>query len=220
MFRYFFVSLFMLFYCVGSAQSATDSTQTAYSRPRVILLMLHLSTNKIEALKRRGLQEDIPDVIAVDEETNTSIMRDFATNFTFCPVYFFYDTCYEKVKRKAWEEVTFYDYESLDKKKKVATNAFDGYYFAEVGYRTPDRHLEIDTNLPERMKDRFQGDEESASTRNYGINLYDQDFNPIRGKFGFTDISLRSRGPLFGTKKMVFEGAAKFDAKLKKRFGL
>lgn len=216
---YLIVITWFLMQSGAHAQAVNDSMPSVYPRPKVILLMLHLSTNKIEALKKRGLDEDIPDVLAVDEETNTSIMRDFATNFTFCPVYFFYDTCYEKVKRKAWEEVTFYDYESLEKKKKVGTNAFADYYFAEVGYRTPDRHLEIDTNLPERMKDRMQGDEESASTRNYGINLYDMDFRPIPGKFGFTDISLRSRGPLLGAKKMVFEGAAKFDAKLKKRFG-
>lgn len=218
--RYFlFAFLFLLACSSAGAQSVNDSVRNTYPRPKVILMMLHLSTNKIDALKKRGLSEDISEVMAADEETNVSIMRDFSTNFTFCPVYFFYDTCYEKVKSKAWEEVTFYDYESLDRRKKVATNAFADYYIAEVGYRTPDRHLEIDINLPERMKDRMEGDEESASTRNYGINLYDMDFRPIPGKFGFTDISLRSRGPLFGTKKMVFEGAATFDAKLKKRFG-
>lgn len=198
--------------------SISAQVASKYYKPKAILFMLHLSTNKIEALKKRGLEKYIPDVMEGDEEINTSIMKDMAQNFTYCPVYFFYDTCYEKAKAKRWNEITFYDYESLSKKKMLGTNSFSDYYFAEVGYRSPGDQLEVDSLLPRYLNDQFRGDEDAVSTRNYGINLYDEDFNPIKSKFGFIDISLRKRGPLLEKKKFTFEGASKFDEKLRLRF--
>ncbi len=222
--RYILLS-FVLFFSMEAimaqprTENPTEVAKPAYVKPEVILVMLHLSTNKIDALKIRGMEEDIPMVIEGDEEVNLSIIKDFARNFKFCPVYFFYDSCYEKAKSKQWSEITFYDYESLTMKKKVGTNSFPSYFFAEVSYATPPTHLEVDNTITDRMVDRFQGDEDATSTRNYGINLYDEDFVPLRRKLAFTDISLRRRGELFGQKKYVFEGAMKFDKKLRKRFG-
>ena len=224
----YFLSIFLMTTLNGivipvQAQHGKDSMASMrrdYYRPKVILVMLHLSSNKIKALKKRGRSADAEEVIRYDEEVNNSIMADFAANFSFCPVYFFYDSSYDDARNKQWEKIVFYDYESLKKKKLVSTNAFSAFYFAEIGYRTPDKHLQVSNDIPERLIDRWEGEEESAATRNYGINLYYEDFEPIRSKFGFTDISLRSRGPLFGKKKMVFEGAEKFDKKLRARFEL
>ena len=214
------ISLIIIFFTFcGNAQEVTPNA-TKYPRPKVILMMLHLSTNKIEALKRRGLHEDISLVMQGDKETNESIMKDFAQHFTFCPIYFFYDTCYEKAIAKQWGDIVFYDYESLSKKKLINVSSFSNYYLAEVGYASPTEQLPVNNELPERRIDRLLGDEDAVATRNNGINLYDEDFKPIRGKLGFTDISLRLKGPILGKKVFVFEGAAKFNRKLETKYGI
>lgn len=211
-----YLVLSLLLFVIITPLHAQESSK--YYKPKAILFMLHLSTNKIEGLKKRGLEEYIPDVMEGDEEINSSIMRDMAQHFNYCPVYFFYDTCYEKAKAKRWNEITFYDYESLTKKKMLGTNSFSEYYFAEVGYRSPGEQLEADTVKSDYRFDAYRGEEDPVNTRNNGINLYDEDFKPIRAKFGFIDISLRKKGPLFGEKKFVFVGAQKFDQKLRLRF--
>ena len=211
----FFLHCFILI-LFNQNVNAQSNNDRSLPKPKVLLVMLHLSTNKIEALKKRNMEEVILQVIQSDEEINNSIMRDFSKNFTFCPVYFFYDTCYEKAKAKQWEDITFYDYESINVKKKITTQHFSDYYFAEIGYRSPGSQLDIDT--VGRNRDQYRGEEDHVATMNYGVNLYDEDFNPIKGKLGFTDISLRPRGPLFGAKKMVFEGATEFNEKLRSKF--
>mgnify|MGYP003348709747 CR=1 FL=1 len=169
-------------------------------------------------MKKRGMAKDIPSVMEEDEAINRSIMADFASHFSFCPVYFFYDTCFEKAKQKHWDEITFYDYESLHMKKQVGTNVFTEYYFAEVGYPNPGEQLEYNSKISAKRTDQTQGDEDLTSARNYGINLYDVDFKPLKGKMAFIDISLRKRGPLLGVKRITFEGAKKLDTFLKQRY--
>ncbi|HNB81928.1 MAG TPA: hypothetical protein PLP14_07510 [Chitinophagaceae bacterium] len=209
--------LLIFLLAVPASSNAQDSV--TYHRPRVILFMLHISSNKIEALRKRGLEKDIPSILAQDEEINLSVMKDMAANFHYCPVYFFYDTCYEKAVQKQWQDIVFYDYESLVKKKKLGTNSFSDYYFAEVGYRSPDEQLPVDSTHSRMTQDILRGDEGHAATRNYGINMYDEDFKPIHRKFGFVDISLLKQGPLLGKRYYVFTGAAKFEKTLIKRFG-
>ena len=183
-------------------------------KPKAILLMLHLSTNKIEALHKRHMESEIPEVIEGDEETNKAIMKDFAARFTFCPVYFFYDTCYELAKQKRWTEIVFYDYESLTMKKKIGTNSFADYWFAEVGYPTPGDQLPPDSTVSEAMMDRTRGDEDAVSTRRNGVNLYNENFKPLNGKLRFTEVTMRRKGPIMGEKKMIFDGGERLQFKL------
>jgi hypothetical protein len=217
-------SMVLLIFCAGIKLSAQTKTPPVlyldeYPQPKVILMMLHQSTNKIEALKKRGLSEDVAEVIATDEQTNQSIISDFAANFDYCPVYFFYDSSIDLIKQKAWSDIIFYDYEKLEKKKLINVSGFTDYYIADVGYPSPSKQLEADNSVHPSMRDSYKGEEDVISLRNYGINLYDQQMIPLKGRMGFTDISLRNRGPVFGEKKMVFEGAVKFDKLLRKRFG-
>jgi hypothetical protein len=216
------ILLFLTFvFCTNEmiAQNLTPSIDTIkYPRPKVLLFMLHLSTNKINALKRRGMHEDIPAVMQYDAEINNSIIADFASHFTFCPVYFFYDTAQDLAVKKQFSEIEFYDYESLSKKKKIATNQFDTYYFAEVSYSSPDAGLPIDSTQPIEWQDGSRGDQDVVASRNYGIHMYNENFDLLRNKLGFTDIALRPTGPILRKKKMVFTGAAKFDKKLRRLY--
>ena len=215
---FFIVSLLTVLQPAFCQQVQVQSSAPRYPKPKILLVMLHLSTNKIEALRKRNMEEDIPSVVGADEETNNSIMTDFSKNFSFCPVYFFYDTCYDQVKNKQWDQVVFYDYESLQTKKKVMVSSFSDYYIADVGYRAPQEQISIDPEKSYSKVDPFEGDEGSAASRNYGVNLYDENFKQLQNKLGFTDISLRKKGPLFGSKKYEFEGAAKLDKRLHNRY--
>ena len=192
------VILLSLFFATpGITQPVFDSVKGSYSytvsKPSCILVMLHLSTIKIEGMKKYGMSDDIAEVMRGDAYLNDGIMNDFATNFTFCPVYFFYDTCYEKAKNKEWSKITFYDYESLSKKKRVFSNLFSNYFFAEIGYRAPAAQLEIDSAIHERRIDRLQGEEGVVAARKNGFNMYNIDFKPLQGKLAFTEVSLRRR---------------------------
>ena len=215
-----FVALFLLLLGMTlrvSAQQNTNAPNQSQAKrqpPNFILVMLHLSTNKIEAMRKLKMSKDIEMVMQGDEEINQSVMHDFAAHFTFCPVYFFYDTCFEKARSKRWDEITFYDYESLRMKKYIAADQFVNYFFAEVGYKSPGEQLEINENVTSYNVDQLKGDEDATASRNYGINLYDENFKVLRNKLAFTDISLREKGPLFGAKKMVFIGAEKFQERL------
>ena len=218
MFRCTAITFFFIGCALFSSAQATDSVSTSinksrYQPPSVILFMLHLSTNKIEGLRRRGMEHDIPMVMAADKETNESIMKDFAAHFTYCPVYFFYDDNYDKATTKQFAAIQFYTSQSMP--QPLDPTQLQSIYFAEVSYAAPSAQLPIDSNAASRKIDHFQGDEDDAASRNYGINMYDADFKPLRGKLCFTDIALRRRGALFGEKKFVFEGALRYERKLR-----
>ncbi len=222
MFRFSVLTLlFIGCYLFSSAQTkdtaSAQNKKNKYQQPKFLLFMLHLSTNKIEGLRRRGMERDIPMVLAADSETNQSIMKDFADHFKFCQVYFFYDTYYDQAKSKKWSEIKFFD--SQSKLQKVSMSSTEACYFAEVSYAAPSTQLPVDSSVSSRMFDRLQGVEDDAASRNYGLNLYDADFMPLRNKLYFTDISLRRRGPLLGNKKFVFVGADRFDRKLREKYG-
>jgi len=209
--------LFIGYAFFSSAQAhvslSTSTKKGRYQQPSAILFMLHLSTNKIEGLRRRGMERDIPMVMAADKETNESIMKDFAAHFTYCPVYFFYDDNYDKVMNKQFAAIQFYTSQSIP--QQLDTSQLQSIYFAEVSYAAPSAQLPIDSSAGSRKIDHFQGDEDDAASRNYGINMYDADFKPLRGKLCFTDIALRRRGALFGEKKFMFEGALRYERKLR-----
>jgi len=207
--------LFIFLTLTATCQTIQDSskvvTYRSIPRPSCILVMLHLSTNKIEGMKKRGMHNDIDEVINADASYNESIMNDFAMNFSFCPVYFFYDTCYEKAKNKQWSDIVFYDYESLTMKKRVFSNSFSNYFFTEISYRVPETHFDLNTNLPESMIDRYQGDEGVVATHREGFNLYNEDFEPLSGKLLFTEVLTRRHKK---EKKFIISPAARLEKKL------
>jgi len=188
-------------------------------RPKTILFMLHLSTNKIEGLRKRHREKEIPGIMAQDEEINTSIIKDIEKHFRFCAVYFFYDTCFEKAVQKRWNEIPFWQSTQGLLRQVPIDSIKQDVYFAEVSYRAPSIELTPEVTDPNKPHDLRSGDEGPMTLHVYGVNLYDESFRNIPEKIGFTPISLRRQGALWKPKKYVFEGAAKFEAALLRYFG-
>jgi hypothetical protein len=183
--------------------------------PAVILFMLHISTNTIESLQKKGLTDEVRSVMQADSEINRSIVRDFEKVFTFCPVYFFYDTQLHFVKRKQWDGVHFFDYEHFKSNKKIEVSGFGDYLIAEVNYPPATEYPTIDSlgkiHYPEYTVDYANG-------RDYGVICYDENYNLLRNKLQYTNVSLRQYGNMFKPESMHyrFVGALIFQEKLKK----
>ncbi len=204
------------------AQSSSIKLESDIYKPNVILFMLHLSTNKIEALERRGLKNDVLLVKQADKEINTSIIKDFSVSFDFCPVYFFYENQLDAVLKRDWDNVTFYDIEHLTSPKKIEAQSFGNYFIAEVNYPPNIAYKEVKegSKAAERVDESPQEEPEYANSRDYGIILYDDSFKLLPGKLRFTNIALRQKGSIFNKdeREYFFSGAEKFDKTLKKFF--
>lgn len=196
------------------AQSVTSTQKELVYKPNVILFMLHISTNQIEALQRKGLTAQIKEVQDADRETNLSIIKDFSLYFKFCPVYFFYDTQLHAVLKRDWDQVTFYDDEHLTSVKKIEANSFGNYFIGEVNYPPSPTYPEIKDGKVNHVDN--SDEVEYANTRDYGILLYDDNFRLLPAKLQFTNVSLRRKGNVFNASSMkyVFSGTEKFEKKL------
>nr|MBP6314899.1 hypothetical protein [Chitinophagaceae bacterium] len=186
-------------------------------KPTVIMFILHISSNKIESLEKKGMRKDAQLVREADREINTSIMRDFKENFKFCEVYFFYDSQMNYVLQKQWNMVTFYDSEHLKNGKKIEVSYIDNYIMAEVAYPPAPEYPRIDSTGKE-IEPLYTTD--YANARDYGIICYDQQYQLLRNKLQYTNISLRRVGNILRPESIQyrFVGAKKFQQKLERFF--
>jgi len=213
--------LILFFLVLHTVTFAQISTKLQHPKPNVILVLLNESTNKIEALQKRGLGDKIAEVKTADKQINTSIVNDFKHYFDFCLVYFFYNKDYDAVKRKEWDKVTFYDTEHTSSPKKISLNTLGLYYIAEVGFPPIVNVALIDEkNPPLKESDGFDGSEGYATRRDYCLLLYDDQFKMLEGKLGLTNISLRRVGNIFKQSSLEyrFVGADFFNRKLQKYY--
>lgn len=191
-------------------------------KPNYFLFQLLRSDNLLESMRKRGMsREQIQEVILADKEINESIIRDFATNFTFCPIYFFYSEHLDFVIKQQWDSVTFYDNDYLEGRKKIKLNQISGYYIAEVNYPPPQEFPELDSQSHNRPPlELLSGDEPFTSSRDYGIRLYNESYKLLRSKLVFTNGTLYQKGNPFKKSALKYEfiGAAKFQRKLEKYF--
>lgn len=200
------------------AFSVTAQQQQVVEKPTAILFMLHISTNKIEALQKRGLTDDVKDVIETDHEINNSIVRDFEKNFKYCPVYFFYDTQLNFVQLKQWDKVNFFDFEHYKSNKKIEISGISDYIIAEVNYPPLTEFPTVDEK-GKVIKPEYTV--EYAAARDYGIICYDENYKLLRNKLQYNNISLRRIGNMFDKKSLYyrFVGALAFEERLKKYYG-
>ncbi|MBK7586837.1 MAG: hypothetical protein IPI22_00080 [Bacteroidetes bacterium] len=209
------VYILVLFFLISQMAKAQEEVFTP--KPSSIVFILHISTNKIEGLKKRGLHSDIKDVIAADYEINSSIMQDFKNNFTFCNVYFCYDTQLNYILEKQWNKVTFYDFEHLTRDKRIEVSGIDNFIICEVNYPPPTEYPTIDekgkVHEPEYTV-------EYANGRDYGVVCYDQDYKLLKNKLRFTNIAMLRTGNIFKPETLHyhFTGAKKFQARLEKYY--
>lgn len=192
------------------------------NKPNYFLFQLLRSDNLLESMRKRGMSRaQMQEVILADKEINESIIRDFATNFTFCPVYFFYSEHLDFVIKQQWDSVTFYDNDYREGRKKIKLNQISGYYIAEVNYPPPQEFPELDSQSHNRPPlELLSGDEPFTSSRDYGIRLYNESYQLLRSKLVFTNGTLYQKGNPFKKDDLRYEftGAAKFQRKLEKYF--
>lgn len=201
------ICIYLLSICIKlNAQS-----DSVISKPKAILVMLHISKNKILGLEKRGLHNEVWKVQEADNEINTSIIKDFKKHFNYCAVYFFYDTQLNYVLEKQWSFVTLYDFDHLMTPKKIELRYLDQYLIADVDYP------------PATFYDKSNKDEDNevfVNTRDYGLLTRTADFKFVKGKLKYTNISLRRKGSILNKNdiKYVFEGADLYQKRLEKYF--
>lgn len=207
--KYFLIVIFVFCFC----SKLIAQNDSLISKPKAILVMLHISKNKILGLEKRGLHDEVWKVQEADNEINTSIIKDFKKHFNYCAVYFFYDTQLNYVLEKQWSFVTLYDFDHLMTPKKIELRYLDQYLIADVDY--PPATFYENSNINKDVDtDVF------VNTRDYGLLTRTPDFKFVKGKLKYTNISLRRKGSIINKKdiKYVFEGADLYQKNLKKYF--
>lgn len=89
----------LLFHCLASdAQLIMRRKAKPYERrPDFILVQINTGQRKIERLKRKNETKHLAELLADIDSINNKTVLDFRNNFDFCPVYFFYDTCFRYI---------------------------------------------------------------------------------------------------------------------------
>ena len=98
MFYFAFVVLF-----IANASFAQRPTEKARAEilmleKGALLVRLKTSELQIEALKKAGKEKEAEELKTSQESENKAIVEAFKTNFTFCPVYFFYSSHSNEIK--------------------------------------------------------------------------------------------------------------------------
>lgn len=86
---------------------AADSLSTKNRKIKAVLVMLRAETNRIEALtkgNRRSLLEEVQRDL---QGTVRATQADFSDNFTYCPVYYFWDTEMDRIRDGDFAGVLF-----------------------------------------------------------------------------------------------------------------
>lgn len=202
--------VFILLFCFCYKIYAINDTSV--SKPKAILVMLHISKNKILALEKRGQHNEVGKVQEADNEINTSIIKDFKKHFNYCAVYFFYDTQLNYVLEKQWSFVTLYDFDHLLTPKKIELRYLDQYLIVDVDYPP--------ATFSENSKGNNEESDVFINTRDYGLLTRTEDFKFVKGKLKYTNISLRRKGNILKSNDMkyIFEGAKIYQTRLMKYY--
>ncbi len=87
---------------VGFSQKKREiaNNQVLKLRSGVLLVRLYTSENKINALRKLGRNKEAEEVIRKQHLENKAIYTSFTSVYDFSKVYFFYNTCSEKIKNR------------------------------------------------------------------------------------------------------------------------
>ena len=101
-----------------------------------LLVRLHTSENKIAAMKEAGFPEKAERTQRKQRKENQKIISAFKSQFTFCPVLFFFSDNSENVRDKKFSGVFLND--SLMPDPGVQINEAKKYFIAEFTWMEPD----------------------------------------------------------------------------------
>lgn len=206
--------LFALILHIANAQSQ----ETSVYKPNAILFRLNESTVQMEAYKRRGDDKNVAKLKQIDKATHLTIMNDFKSHFSFCPVYFFYEKDLESVIKRDWEKVIFMDTNFAQTDKIIKIGNIDNFFIAEINYPPSISYDTLREGSGVTSSTVLGPDDGAVSSHNYCLLLYNDQYKLLPKPFRLTDIVYRKYGLLFGAeeKGYRFVGASKLDEKLKR----
>ena len=122
---YAWLLLFIILPGVSIAQSAKTNPKTP---PSAVFVQIRTGANRLKYYREYSAGEKKIEALKIDiTKIMERTLSDFNTNFSFCPVYYFYDTNWHKVVERSFEGVL------LDKELKplqdVSAFAQDTTYF-------------------------------------------------------------------------------------------
>jgi len=98
-----------------SAQDTTNSkaanaaltvdTSAANKFPKQVLVQLRTEQNRIKALTKAGNTKALEEVQKDAEGERQAMINDFEKNYHYCPVYYFIDTNFEKIKKQDFDGI-------------------------------------------------------------------------------------------------------------------
>lgn len=175
-----------------------------------ILVQIPSSNVQIKAAEAAGDSDMVKMFKRSDSQIKNALIKDFRTNFSFCPVYFFEIKDVEAVKAKKFKQVTFYDNNVIatDEPEKIRD-----YYIANISFY-PKETVEVADNNGTSVR------EETGVEDHFGLGiiLRNQAYEPVKGKLRFTSCRIGKRGSVFNKAKRyyVFWGSNLFSRKLAK----
>ena len=192
-----------------------------FYKPNAIFFKLNESTSQMEAHIRRGDDEKAESLKRIDKASHTSIINDFRSNFTFCPIYFFYEKDIQAVLNRDWDNVVLYDTSFARSGKKIKVNNVGNFFIAEINYPPSIQYDTVRENGNPTRISQLGEDDGPVASHDYTLILYDDQFKLLPKPLMLTNISYRKLGILFGSEERgyKFSGAIKLDAKLKKHIG-
>lgn len=129
--RYFLLSAIVLSTTVADAQLfRRRHAKNAEKAPKVVLVELFLGEKRLSAVgsssEREVMQRDLANV-------RSKTIQDFADNFSYCPVYFFYDTSFASIQKGEFEG-RLYDANMQLVKEAPLANGDTSYFILYYGY--------------------------------------------------------------------------------------
>lgn len=211
-----FTLIWFLLFCFAYTQSRSQNAK--YYKPNAIFFKLNESTSQMEAHRRRGDDDKAESLKRIDKASHTSIINDFKTHFTYCPIYFFYDKDLQSILNRDWDSVVVYDTSFNRSGKKIKVNNVGNFFIAEINYPPSIQYDTARANANPTRVSQLGEDDGSVATHDYSLILYDDSFKLLPKPLMLTNILYRKQGLLFGSEERGyrFSGAQKLDAKLKK----
>ena len=185
-------------------RSELKKKKTEYTQAKIhelkntaLLVRLRGYKKQIAAFEEQGNASMVKLMKSKRDELNKSIVDAFASEFDFCPVYFFYNYDTQKIKDKDFENVFVNKNLKIDSSIEIK---FENFLIGEIGYAF--HELDTITNIDVHPNSKIESNKRDEGNRvamnlpvhststdfvNYGFHIRNQEFLIIQKPFpGFT----------------------------------
>lgn len=198
--KYFYLLIFFLSH-LSFAQNATFKTNKEFRehakqeakqhiialKNSVVIVRLTTKSATIKRLESQGNYKHANTIRQEVTENNLKIVKAMRDGFTFCPIYFFPDTCSKAILNNHYDSVVFYN-DSLTIDSTLTMN-FTSFYIVELGF--------TESSKDEYYKDRPYVKSDKGGTKTNtkvyggtnlsvpGFVIRDSKFNQLRKPFPY-----------------------------------